>query len=63
MADPTIALPLLVLIAIAAIGIACERYIRRHPRNRYRKIPPLPPPSPRCERQPDWRSQALQTRF
>lgn len=35
MADPTVALPLVALIVVAAIGIACERYIRRHPRNRY----------------------------
>jgi hypothetical protein len=29
-----VASPLLVLIVLFAIGIACERYIRRHPRNR-----------------------------
>lgn len=32
-----VALPLVALIALLLIGIVCERYIRRHPRNRYRK--------------------------
>jgi hypothetical protein len=31
------AVPLVALIVVLAIGIAAERYIRRHPRNRYRK--------------------------
>lgn len=29
------ALPLVALIALLLLAIACERYIRRHPRNRY----------------------------
>lgn len=35
MADPIVALPLVALIVVLLLGIACERYIRRHPRNRY----------------------------
>jgi hypothetical protein len=35
MADPVITLPLVALIVVIVIACICERYIRRHPRNRY----------------------------
>jgi hypothetical protein len=35
MADPVITLPLVALIVVIVIACICERYIRRHPRNRH----------------------------
>lgn len=36
MANPILTLPLVALIVAIVIACICDRYIRRHPRNRYR---------------------------
>jgi hypothetical protein len=56
----TLALPIIAIVTTACIGWACERYTKRHRPN---KRLTLPPPSEQCRRAPDWKAQALNTRF